>query len=185
VGRRLLTAIVVSAFAGSCASMRAPLANPTLLPDEALTLQYMLGGGCIPYLLNEKSETAAMQGLRLHLFVYPPLISFPDATPGPVWKGSYPGLGLVAAGRGSCLIVMHGSDVAAFRTAAQMVFRSRFGPAVDRYAQSGYAPVAPGQITGCHDGLRYTYNQERGAFRVELNRIADCATDPMLGFHPS
>ena len=168
---------------GACAFLTPPIPNPAGLPSDALTLQYVLDQGCFPYMLGEKSETAAMRGLRLNHFG--PGLSLTPPGP-PHWLGSYPGLSGVVVGRDSCSVVIHGSNIAAYRTATQMALRRRFGPAVEQDAESGYAPVLPGQITVCRGGLRYTYYQNPGhpLFSVDLSRIADCGTDPMRSWRP-
>jgi hypothetical protein len=182
----LLSAAIVLTFGlvGACAFLTPPIPNPAGLPSDALTLQYVLDQGCFPYMLGEKSETAAMHGLRLNHFGPGPSLTPPGP---PHWLGSYPGLSTVVVGRDSCSVVIHGSNIAAYRTATQIVLRRRFGPAVvEQDAQSGYAQVLPGQITGCRGGLRYTYYQDRGRpwFSVDMNRVADCATDPLRSFRP-
>ena len=76
---------------------------------------------------------------------------------------------------------MRGRDVAAYRAATEIALRRRFGPAVNAGAPSGYAPILPGQITGCQARLRYTYypHPTGAMFSVEFYRVADCAHDPM------
>jgi hypothetical protein len=170
--------LLAPALAG-CAVFSAPIPNPDRLPADALALEYLLDGGCFPYLLGETSEQAAMAGLRLHHVGPGPSLTPPGP---PMWLGSYPGRPNVVVGRASCSVHVHGRDTAAYRRAVEHVARRRFGAAVDQDSPSRYKALLPGQISACHQGLHYTYYQEpRGTtFSVEINRIPACATDPML-----
>lgn len=176
----LAIALLVSPALSACAVLSAPIVNPEGLPREAQTLQYVLDQACFRYMLGEASEVEAMRGLRLNHFG--PGLSFMPPGP-PHWLGSYPGLANLVVGRDSCSVHIHGRDVAAYRAATQRVLRRRFGPGVERDGGSGYKALVPGQITGCREGLRYSYYPEprsSSRFSVDLNRIADCKTDPFL-----
>jgi hypothetical protein len=172
-----------AALAGGCAFLTPPIPNPAGLPSDALTLQYVLDRGCFPYLLGEMSETAAMRGLRLTH--HGPGLSLTPPGP-PMWLGSYPGLSNVVVGPRSCSVHIHGSHIEVYRAATQTVLRRRFGAAVEDDAHAGYAAALPGQVTACRGGLRYTYYQERGRpwFSVDVNRVADCANDPLRSWRP-
>jgi hypothetical protein len=159
--------------------MMPPIPNPEGLPPEALTLEYILDEGCLPYILGQKTERAAMEGLRLTHHNPPSFgLSLP---PPPMWRGSYPGLSNVVVGRTICSLNIRGGNIASYRVAAQRALHHRLGPSVGHEADQGYRSVLPGQITGCQNGVRYSYYQQgdRPFFSVELNRVADCAKDPM------
>jgi hypothetical protein len=181
VPRRAHVALLLgAAMLAGCAFLRAPIANPEGLPDDAQTLRYVLDRGCFAYMLGEKSEADAMHALRLTH--HGPGLNLTPPGP-PFWLGSYPGLSNVVAGRDSCSVNMRGRDADAYRTATELVLKRRFGDA-QPLSDPAYPAVLPGQRTGCRRSVRYTYYPDRVGFSVDLNRV-DCAADPMHGAHLS
>ena len=165
------------ALCAGCAYLTPPIPNPDRAAPEALTLEYVLDRGCFAYLLDGKSETAAMRGLRLN-HMGPGLSLTPPGPPS--WRGGYAGLSNVVVGRDSCSVNMRGRDSPDYRAATQTVLRRRFGPEISEDGRSGYRAWLPGQVTACRRGLRYTYYENaRGTiFSVDINRV-DCGRDPL------
>lgn len=173
IGARLALCVAVSAAVPVAGCQTAPGPNPAGLPEEARTLEYILDRGCLPYVLGAKTEKEAMRGVGLTH--HGPSLTFVDPPGPPTWLGLYAGLSNVVVGRDICSIHMKGAgNFAAYRTAAQAVLRRRLGAAVDQDANSGYRQVLPGQITGCHEGVSYTYYATRRIFSVDLRPAATC-----------
>jgi len=169
--------IVACLAAGGCASTP-PIPNPTGLPPDALRLEYVLGRGCLPYVLGHLSEDEAMRGVGLTRIR--PII--PGLMPGdnaPFWSG---GVALrVNVGGGVCNTALHGRNVDAYRAATEAALHRGLGadPATD--GRTAYKAILPGQVTGCHQAIRYTFYPEPKwhGFSVELYRVPDCAHDLM------
>jgi len=170
----ICSGVVISILLSSC--MTPPIANPNGLSPDALTLEYVLDRGCFPYILGEKTENEAMRGIGLNQQAPRFQVFLPPGSP--TWNGLYPGLSNVVVGRASCSVNMKRSNTAEYRAVTKAVLRRRFGPAVEQDALSGYKAVLPGQVTGCHHGVRYTfYENPRGTiFSVDLNRV-DCTNE--------
>lgn len=160
--------VVVTVFLSACQTP--PVPNPEGLPPDALTLKYVLDRGCFAYMLGEKSESEAMRGVGLNH--QNPLPGFFQPPPGPSWRGLYAGLSNVVVGPVTCSVNMNGRNFTAYRAAVQSVLRSRFGQVVEQDAQAGFKQYLPGQVSGCHDGISYTFYENRGRtiFSVDLRR---------------
>ena len=164
-----------------CALERPPISNPNSLPTEALTLQYLVSRGCLPYALGQKTEEQAMRGIGLNHIR--PLLGLEPGDTAPFWTGFYPGGPRINVGRGVCNTIVHGSNVIAYRTAAEIALRQGFGGGPSDDGRTEYTAWLPDQISGCRQGVRYTYYQPPGRswFQVDLSRVADCLHDPMRG----
>jgi hypothetical protein len=161
-----------------CVAQTPPISNPNGLPAEALTLEYLVRDGCLPYALGLKSEDEAMRSVRLNRFK--PLLGLEPGDTAPFWQGSYSGRPRVNVGRGVCNTIIHGADVDAYRTATEIALRRGFGGSADD-GRADYKVRVPGQITGCRNGVHYTFypTDGRGRFEVDLSRVADCIHDPL------
>jgi hypothetical protein len=174
--KALVSSLLGASLLAGCAFLRAPIANPEGLTDDAQTLRYVLDRGCFAYMLGEKSEGEAMRALQLTH--HGPGFSLTPPGP-PFWLGSYPGLSNVVVGKDSCSVNMRGRSADTYRTATELVLRRRFGDAPP-VSDPAYAAILPGQRTGCRRDVRYTYYPDRVGFSVDLNRV-NCASDPLRG----
>ena len=178
--KRTSVALVASIVASGCALGTPPIANPAGLPADALRLEYVLEGGCLPYVLGQLTEADAMHGVGLNHIrpIVPGLVPGDNA---PYWAGGFAGALRVNVGRGVCNVVVRGRDFAAYRAATEAALHRTLGADVTAGGRSNYRAWVPGQITGCDQGIRYSYYQlpKGNGFSVELSRVSDCARDPM------
>jgi len=158
-----------------CATQRAPMSNPNGLPPDALTLEYLVERGCMPYALGQKTVDEAMRGVGLKGFQSP--FGLMPGDTAPHWRGHYAGNPLVNINRGVCNTIIHGPNVDAYRTATETALRRGLGGTAADDGRSAYKAWVPGQITGCREGVRYTFYENSSGFEVDLTRIADCAHD--------
>ena len=171
----LVGAAIISSGCGSAE----PVSGPPALPKAALRLESIVARGCLPYLLGRKSETDALRGVGLN-HIHPLPFGLEPGDDAPFWSSGLPGELRVNVGGPVCNVVMRGRDVAAFRAAAQRAVDLTLAPGSADGAPSSYRQWVPGQITGCRQGIRYTYYEDdrRGRFSVELTRVA-CDRDPL------
>jgi hypothetical protein len=171
-----LTLLLSASTMAGCAEIPT-IANPTDLPADALSLQYVLDQGCFPFILGEKSEFAAMRGVGLTRVTAWTLVGSNDRR----WIGRYPGISAVHAAPGSCYIHVIGADAAAYRAAVISVLRRRLDADPEADAKPGrYVAWRPGEITACRRGVRYAYYADPphgvsgAAYDVELHADHAC-----------
>ena len=145
-------------------------------------LQRAIERGCLPYIFGEKTEGEAMRSAGLN-HIRPLPIGLVPGDHDPFWAGGFPISVVAHIGRGSCNVHMKGRAIAAYRAATEAALKRRFGAGMAEDGRAGYEAVVPGQVTGCRDGVRYTYYREPklSGFTVETYRVADCARDPLRG----
>ena len=175
-------ALVTCLLAASCAAAPS-LPNPANLPPRALALQQVVERGCLPYLLGEKSEAAAMRSAGLHHVVPPPIPVLSEVLelpkPLPRWEANVPfGPGALAS-RNYCSTNNPAGAFDANREAVEEALLHKLGPATEDDSRSAYKAVLPGQITGCRGGIHYTfYPRPRGGrFELDLYRVPECSQD--------
>jgi hypothetical protein len=178
--KRIWCVAVACVAVSGCALGTPPIANPNGLPADALTLEYVLERGCLPYMLGHMTEQQAMRGVGLnHIQPIVPLL-----VPGgnaPFWARGNALQVTARVGRDICHVHIKGRNFAAYGEATKAALRRTFGAEAASDGGSGYRAWVPGQITGCRQGVRYTYYQEpkSNGFSVENYRVADCAHDPL------
>lgn len=161
-----------------CITQSAPISNPAGLPAEALTLEYVVSRACAPYVLGQKSEQEAMRGVQLTRIK--PLFGLMPGDTVPFWQGAYPGRPRVNVGGQVCNTIVRGASDDAFRTAAEAAVRRGLGAgSIQEDGRAEYETLVPGQITGCREGVRYTFYRGWGGFDVDLTGGVSCAHDLM------
>lgn len=144
------TALILSA----CASESLPVPNSNGLSPEAQSLSYILDQGCLPYVLGQKSEKEAMEGIGLRKQAnFNPLVSLP-----PQWTGRYTGVAAVTVEKFACYFHVSGRHQAEYLKITTTVLHERLGADADQDARSTvYTKYVPGEIKGCSRGVQYTY----------------------------
>jgi len=168
---RAMTAMATAGLT-SCATELPSIPNPRGVADDALTLDYVLDQGCIPYIRGQKSEQAAMEGVGMRKVA---AWSFPDPPPPPHWIGRYPGVSAVNVTAKTCDIHVVGRHMAEYLKVTTTVLHDRLGADADRDAAStAYRRAVPGEVIGCAEGIRYTYNpsppSQNPGWDVEVHR---------------
>jgi hypothetical protein len=137
-----------------CATAAPDAPNPEGLAPDALSLDFVLAQGCLPYVAGEKTESQAMAdvGLRRVSTWNPITPSGPDHQ----YIGRYPGVSAVNLHRGHCTVHARGANTAGYRRAVEAVLARRFG-ADYLEGQPAAKPIIPGQIQFCLKGLYVTY----------------------------
>jgi hypothetical protein len=161
-------ALLIGALSGACVLPPPTPPQPSALSSQALSLERVIEGGCLPYILGEKTEDQAMTSLHLTRRV--PLHIPLDPPSPPYWTGVGAGLASVTVTSNNCAISMHGGPMADYRVSVNRALTRKLGPAT----LPDFSDVSeiPNRRVGCRGPLRYWYleDESRSSFQFSLSR---------------